>query len=348
VCSGVDLDGDGLTESCAAGERDLVTDTSPGSAYLWYGDNLALQVTGVTPILSGFSKETVLVDLDADGVPMPVVIRRDIPYGAVTTTVVEEYPVVAALHRYGLPVPEPVLLETDATEFGEAFTVTKRASGAAATNAMSGLVAGPELTAAAYALAAFLGRLHSINLADLGLPHAFYDSALTTHDYLMREIDICERYYRNHRQQPSPTIVAALTWLRANVPQVEGPPRLVHGDASLSNVMMDGNTFSIMLDWELSHPGDAVEDVTYTRKWIDQFMPWDDFLAHYYQHGGPQYHPQRERFYAMLSDLRVALFAVRTQDMLNKGDHPEITHMYAAQHYYGYFVGNVAKGLLAS
>jgi Phosphotransferase enzyme family len=186
-----------------------------------------LQVTGVTPILSGFSKETVLVDLDADGVPMPVVIRRDIPDGAVTTTVVDEYPVVAALHRHGLPVPEPVLLETDVSAFGEAFTVTKRASGAAATNAMSGLVAGPELTAAAYALAAFLGRLHSINLADLGLPHAFYDPALTTHDYLMREIDICERYYRNHRQQPSPTIAAALTWLRANVPQVEGQPRLV-------------------------------------------------------------------------------------------------------------------------
>ena len=308
----------------------------------------ALCVTGVTPILSGFSKQTMLVDMEADNVAMPVVIRRDIPYGAVSTSVVDEYPLVAALHRQGLPVPEPVLLETDVSEFGEAFSVTRRAPGVAATNAMAGLVAGPEMTTAAYALAAFLARQHRINLDALALPKKLYDPAMATHDYLIREIDICERYYRNHRLQPSPTITAALAWLRNNVPQVEGPPRLVHGDASLNNVMMDGDKLSVMLDWELWHPGDPVEDVTYTRKWIDQFMSWDDFLARYYQHGGPQYLPEREKFYAMLSDLRVALFATRTQDMLNKGDHPEITHMYAAQHYYGYFIGNVAKSLINS
>lgn len=304
------------------------------------------RIARVTPILSGFSKETILVDLETDGAAMPVVIRRNIPHGAVDTTVVDEYPVLVALYRHGLPVPEPVLLETDSSEFGEAFTVTRRAPGAAATNSMAGLVAGPELVTAAYELAAFLARLHRINLEELGLPHSFYDPALTTHDYLMREIDICERYYRNHRTQPSPTIAAALAWLRANVPRVDGPPRLVHGDAGLANLMMDGDKMSVMLDWELAHPGDPVEDVTYTRKWIDQVMPWEDFLEHYYKHGGPKYHPEREKFYAMLSDLRVAVFSVRTQDMLNKSDHPELTQMYAAQHYYGYFINNIANSLL--
>jgi hypothetical protein len=44
VCSGADLDGDGLTETCAAGELNPDGMTRPGIAYLWYGDNLALQV----------------------------------------------------------------------------------------------------------------------------------------------------------------------------------------------------------------------------------------------------------------------------------------------------------------
>ena len=87
--------------------------------------------------------------------------------------------------------------------------------------------------------------------------------------------------------------------------------------------------------------------MTYTRKWVDQFMSWDEFLAHYYRHGGIEYRPEREKFYAMLSDLRVAVFAVRAQDMLNKTEHPEMTQVYAVQHYYGYFIGNVAKALLS-
>jgi len=306
-----------------------------------------LEVKAVTPMLSGFSKETILVDMEIDGVAAPVVIRRNISAGAVETSVVDEFPVVAALYRHGLPVPEPFLLEPDEKIFGEAFAVTHRAPGNAATNSMAGLVAGPELHGAALELAAFLGRLHQVDLPGLNLPQTYFDPALSTHDYLIREIDICERYYRNHAQQPSTIIAAALAWLRANVPQVEGDPRMVHGDAGLSNMLMDGDRMSVMLDWELSHPGDAIEDLIYTRKWVDQIMPWEEFIAHYYRHGGIEYRPEREKFYAMLSDLRVAVFAVRAQDMLNKTDHPEMTQVYAVQHYYGYFLGNVAKGLLS-
>lgn len=44
VCTGADLDGDGLTELCAAGERTIGTGDPPGSAHLWYADNFALQL----------------------------------------------------------------------------------------------------------------------------------------------------------------------------------------------------------------------------------------------------------------------------------------------------------------
>ncbi len=332
-------------------ERRALRDVTPERLTTYLAAKLphlkALRVTQVKPVLSGFSKETLLVDMEADGKPHPVVIRRDVPHGAVESTVVDEYDLVAALHAHGLAVPEPVLLEADAGVFGESFMVTRRASGAAATNTMAGVVAGPEMKAAARALAEFLARLHQLDLGKLNLPRKFYDPALSLQDFLHREIDICERYYRNHHLQPSPTFLAALSWLRGNVPHDDGPPRLVHGDAGLTNIMMDGDRFSVMLDWELAHPGDPVEDIAYPRKWIDQFMPWDEFLAHYYQHGGKEYSPAREKFYAVLADLRVAAFAIRTQDMMNKTDHPELTQMYAAQHYYGYMIGNVAKHLLA-
>lgn len=306
-----------------------------------------IRVTAVRPVLSGFSKDTVLVDIEADAESLSLVIRRNMTYAAVDTTVIDEYPIVSSLHKYGLAVPEPVLLETDTGEFGEAFSVTRRAAGRAATNSMAGIVAGPELMDAAYELAAFLARLHQIDLRDLGLPREFYDENLSARDYLLREIAVCERYYRQHASQPSPTIAAALAWLRANIPELDAAPCLVHGDASLANIMMDDRKMTVMLDWELAHPGDFVEDIAYSRTWIDQIMPWSDFLAHYYQHGGQQYRPERERFYTMLSDLRVAMFDVRALDMLAKCDHPEVGLMYAAPHYYGFFVGRLGRNLAA-
>ena len=332
-------------------ERRLLRDVTPDRLTQYFTKKLSqfksLRVTGVKPVLSGFSKETLLVDMEADGKPYPVVIRRDVPYGAVDSTVVDEFDLIKALHAHGLSVPEPVLLEPDAALFGEPFIVTRRAPGAAATNTMAGVVGGPEMRHGALALAAFLARLHQVDLGKLNLPKKFYDPSSSMHDYIHREIDICERYYRNHHQQPSPTVIAALAWLRGNVPEVEGAPRLIHGDAGMANIMMDGDQFSVMLDWELAHPGDPVEDVAYPRKWINQIMPWQAFLDHYYEHGGPQYHPEREKFYEVLADLRVAAFAMRTQDMMRKTDHPELPHMYAAQHYYGYMISNVAKFLLA-
>jgi len=48
----------------------------------------------------------------------------------------------------------------------------------------------------------------------------------------------------------------------------------------------------------------------------------------------------------MLGDLRVAAFTVRAQDMMRKTDHPELKQMYAAQHYYGYFMSRISESLL--
>lgn len=46
------------------------------------------------------------------------------------------------------------------------------------------------------------------------------------------------------------------------------------------------------------------------------------------------------------SGFEAAASASPARDMINKGDHPELTHMYGAQHYYGYMIGNVAKFML--
>jgi aminoglycoside phosphotransferase (APT) family kinase protein len=56
-------------------------------------------------------------------------------------------------------------------------------------------------------------------------------------------------------------------------------------------MMVNHGAVTAMLDWELWHVGDSTEDLAYARSDVVQALPWDDFLAEYYRHGGNEYSP---------------------------------------------------------
>jgi aminoglycoside phosphotransferase (APT) family kinase protein len=60
--------------------------------------------------------------------------------------------------------------------------------------------------------------------------------------------------------EPHPVFEVAFRWLEANRP-VSAERVIVHGDFRLGNVMVDGNGLVAVLDWELAHIGDPMEDL---------------------------------------------------------------------------------------
>src|SRR3954452_24251619 len=60
--------------------------------------------------------------------------------------------------------------------------------------------------------------------------------------------------------EPHPALELGLRWLRARLPD-EREPMLVHGDLRLGKVMVDEGAIVALLDWELTHAGDAAEDL---------------------------------------------------------------------------------------
>jgi len=54
----------------------------------------------------------------------------------------------------------------------------------------------------------------------------------------------------------------AFRWLAANRP-APSPPRLVHGDYRMGNLIVDGSGLAAVLDWELVHVGEFYEDLAW-------------------------------------------------------------------------------------
>lgn len=60
-----------------------------------------------------------------------------------------------------------------------------------------------------------------------------------------------------------PLIELAMEWLHDNLPDPNEAPVLVHGDAGPGNFLFDEGHLTALIDWELAHPGDPMEDIAW-------------------------------------------------------------------------------------
>ena len=105
-----------------------------------------------------------------------------------------------------------------------------------------------------------------------------------------------------------PILALALRWLEANIPPPT-PPRLVHGDFRLGNLMFEHGRLTGVLDWELAHLGDWHEDLAFGCMTVWRFSRPDrpgyglstvDALAQAYEEaGGERFDPERFRFWTI-------------------------------------------------
>lgn len=103
-----------------------------------------------------------------------------------------------------------------------------------------------------------------------------------------------------------PILALALRWLESNLP-APVPPRLVHGDFRLGNVLVGDGRLTGVLDWELAHLGDPHEDLAYGCMTVWRFSRPDrpafglgsleDWFAAYEAAGGGPVDPARFRFW---------------------------------------------------
>ncbi|MBC8187401.1 MAG: phosphotransferase family protein [Proteobacteria bacterium] len=62
---------------------------------------------------------------------------------------------------------------------------------------------------------------------------------------------------------PHPTFRLGVSWLRRHASPFEGVPVIVHGDFRLGNFLASDRGLTAVLDWELVHRGDPMEDLAW-------------------------------------------------------------------------------------
>ncbi|MEZ5152797.1 phosphotransferase family protein [Rhodococcus zopfii] len=209
----------------------------------------SVTVGDVHRLTGGASRQVWSVEaFDADGGPLPVVLRRDPPGHGDAQRMRAEAACLRAAAAAGVPVPQ-VLASGDAAPGIDApYLLMNRVDGESIPRRLQ---RDPELTAARSELAEqmgyVLGLIHLSDVAEV----AMLDSA--------DPLDAIEAMYREF-DEPRPAVEVGLRWLRDHRPSAR-PKALVHGDFRMGNLLVDRTGIRGVLDWELAHLGDPIEDL---------------------------------------------------------------------------------------
>lgn len=228
------------------------------------------RVANVKRLMGGYSKATYIVKLATDAGEKTVVIRKD-GYGLPTgPSIVDEFPVLQEMERLDVPAPRPLWIEEGDRPFSTAFMGVTFAAGTPANHCVPADAETRRKWAVSIAKA--VARLHR----ETALPQA------DVREELMAQLAFFEGKMFERERSPHAGLVIAIDWLKKHVDVLKGRPAVrVHADLGFHNFMMRDDGLLAMLDWEFSHIGDPVEDLSSMLGFMNQIDSWDAFYQTY-------------------------------------------------------------------
>ncbi|MET0659547.1 MAG: phosphotransferase family protein [Steroidobacteraceae bacterium] len=168
--------------------------------------------------------------------------------------------VMSALASVGFPVPRVFALCEDPSVIGSLFFVMDKVPGRIFWD--SGFATVPRAERAAYldAMNATLARLHSVDIARVGL-----SDFGRAENYMARQVSRWSKQYLDDPETGrNAHMDTVIEWLQARVP-AQHDASIIHGDFRVDNMIFHPELPQVVavLDWELSTLGDPIADFTY-------------------------------------------------------------------------------------
>lgn len=268
------------------------------------------EVRDLTPLTGGASRQTWSFDLVGDEWIRPLVLRRDPPDAEDPDRMRREQSALVEATRRGVPVPDVVdgsagrtRGDLDDAGLGGSYLVLTRLPGEALPRRLLGDARYADMRSRlAYDLGVTLAKIHRMDPATLGL-----DAAVDPLDSLFAT------YLASG--DPLPAIEIAFRWLRRHRPD-ESPRDVVHGDFRTGNLLVSPERLEGVLDWELVHLGDPMEDLGWlcTRAWrfgsalpVGGFGPREDLFRGYADESGVRPNTDTVRWWEVYGTVHWAL-----------------------------------------
>jgi len=258
-----------------------------------------VEIAGLRRLSGGASRETWAFDAaHGDGRITPLILRRD-PPGAPKAGMAIEAALMRAAAREGVPVPE--VLAAD-----ESSLIMDRVEGETIPRRI--------LRDAAYASARprLAGECGRILAAIHRIPPAAVPG-LVGGDPVAQWRDQLDGL-----GQPHPALELGLRWLDAHRPPARREV-VVHGDFRNGNLIVGADGIRAVLDWELAHLGDPVEDLGWlcVKAWrfgVDQpvggFGAYGELLDAYEDESGIRVSAEELRWWEVLGTLRWGVICI--------------------------------------
>jgi aminoglycoside phosphotransferase (APT) family kinase protein len=250
-----------------------------------------LIVTDVAGAGFSMSKQILFFSIrDASGGKEDLVLRQEKAIRwmeADCTLVKNEYALIKCAHEIGLPVPEPLWLDTGSA-LGPDFMVMRKVAGEQLGEPFK--AHRPLSEEMIMQMAEILARLHGAGLEPF---ESFFRSTgqaavldMTLREATLHRIEVWRAYFADANQFPNPGKPWLFDWLARNVPDYSESSVMVHGDFNLHNLLAENGSITTCLDWEWGHAGSALEDLNNIRPHVEKHSSWTRFCQHYLTHGG--------------------------------------------------------------
>jgi len=286
---------------------------------------------GASRLLSSCAVE---IDRAGAGIERLEIVLRQDPPGRVSPGGMElEFSLLESAARSGVPVPRVHWCSGDEAVLGSPFYAMDRVVG----EAIPRRLLRDEAYAATRAnmtqqLGSILARIHSI---DTGEPALRFGLAAPEPGVspAAAELERLGQGYRALAVEPHPVLDLADRWLRERSPPAP-QTTLVHGDYRVGNVMFDETGIQAILDWELAHVGDPIEDLGWlcVRAWrfgndslaVGGVGTREELVEAYESAGGAQVDPQALRFWEACGNYKLALVFITQARAYLDGAHPTV------------------------
>jgi aminoglycoside phosphotransferase (APT) family kinase protein len=223
----------------------MSTGALPADLSAWITSTTSGAVIKADRHLSGASRQAWSVDIERDGRTIPLFVLRDALSGNGGS--VRDGTVLLALAQSPIPVPKVYAVDEHLGAI-----ILERVEGVSELQGADDDAVAPHLMRLAAAL-------HGLDPATLPIAHLGLPGDPAGH--AAAQLANADQVAAMLGEGIAPLFSFALAWLRRSVPTDGARTSLVHSDLGPGNFVHHGGRITALLDWEVAHWGDAMEDL---------------------------------------------------------------------------------------